>query len=56
MVKSKQYRKTKKQTRSRRGGSGFLSALSTAIVPFGLLALQKRRQNGRSIKKMYRRT
>lgn len=47
-------RKTRRQTRKSRGGS-LLQTLATAIVPFGLLAVQKRRQNGRSIKKMYRR-
>ena len=47
-------RKTRRQTRKSRGGS-LLQAIATAIVSFGLIAAQKRRQNGRSIKKMYRR-
>lgn len=43
IVGGSRRRRVRKSPKSKRGG-GFLSALGNAIVPFGLLAAQKRSQ------------
>ena len=46
----------RRRRRSRRGGLGVASALSTAVLPFGLLWAQRayKGKKGKSLRKMYK--
>ena len=48
--KSRKSRKSRKSSKVKRGGMGFGAILKEAIVPFGLLALQRRRTAKKSFR------